>query len=291
MFCLFCAFFWLITVLATQQVLSTEDIEIDLLLEGIFRQYGFDFRKYARSSLRRRVRNFLRDQQIGSVSLLQDRILHDSQWLDRFVYALSVNVSPMFRDAQFYVTFRREVVPLLRTYPFSRIWVAGVSTGEEVYSLAIALEEEGIHDRCRVYATDINDPILKKAKDGIYPLDVIKTYTNNYVRAGGKRLFSDYYTMAYERAIMKSSLRDNVVFAQHNLASDASFNEFHVILCRNVMIYFNSELQAHVFNLLHESLVTFGVIGLGARETMKFSPHEYAYEEIDKNIRLYRRIA
>jgi chemotaxis protein methyltransferase CheR len=278
-------------MLATQQALSTEDIEIDLLLEGIFRQYGFDFRKYARSSLRRRVRNFMGDQQIGSVSLLQDRILHDPQWLDRFVYSLSVNVSPMFRDAHFYVTFRREVVPLLRTYPFSRIWIAGVSTGEEVYSLAIVLEEEGIHDRCRVYATDINDAILKKAKDGIYPLDLIKSYTNNYVRAGGKKLFSDYYTVAYERGIMKSSLREHIVFAQHNLASDASFNEFQAILCRNVMIYFNSELQAHVFNLLHESLVMFGVIGLGARETMKFSPHEDAYEEIDKNARLYRRIA
>ncbi|OLE17225.1 MAG: chemotaxis protein CheR [Cyanobacteria bacterium 13_1_40CM_2_61_4] len=278
-------------MLATQQVLSTEDIEIDLLLEGIFRQYGFDFRKYARSSLRRRVRNFIRDEQIGSVSLLQDRVLHDPQWLDRFVYSLSVNVSPMFRDAHFYVTFRREVVPLLRTYPFSRIWVAGVSTGEELYSLAIVLEEEGIHDRCRIYATDINDAILKKAKDGIYPLDLIKSYTNNYVKAGGKKLFSDYYTVACERGIMKSSLRDNIVFAQHNLASDASFNEFHAILCRNVMIYFNSELQAHVFNLLDESLVMFGVIGLGARETIKLSPHEDAYEEIDKNARLYRRIA
>jgi len=278
-------------VLATQQSLSVEDIEIDLLLEGIFRQYGFDFRKYARSALRRRVRNFIRDEQIGSVSLLQDRILHDRQWLDRFVCSLSVNVSAMFRDAHFYVTFRKGVVPLLRTYPFSRIWVAGVSAGEDLYSLAIVLEEEGIHDRCRIYATDINDAILKRAKDGIYPLDLIKSYTNNYVRAGGKRLFSDHYTAAYERGIMNSSLRDHIVFAQHNLASDASFNEFHVIFCRNVMIYFNSELQAHVFNLLHESLVTFGIIGLGARETMKFSPHEHAYEEIDKNARLYRRIA
>jgi len=176
-------------VLATQQSLSVEDIEIDLLLEGIFRQYGFDFRKYARSALRRRVRNFIRDEQIGSVSLLQDRILHDRQWLDRFVCSLSVNVSAMFRDAQFYVTFRRGVVPLLRTYPFSRIWVAGVSAGEDLYSLAIVLEEEGIHDRCRIYATDINDAILKRAKDGIYSLDLIKSYTNNYIRAGGKRLF------------------------------------------------------------------------------------------------------
>src|SRR3989442_11366778 len=193
-------------MLATQQVLSTEDIEIDLLLEGIFRQYGFDFRKYARSSLRRRVRNFIRDEQIGSVSLLQDRVLHDPQWLDRFVYSLSVNVSPMFRDAHFYVTFRREVVPLLRTYPFSRIWVAGVSAGEDLYSLAIVLEEEGIHDRCRIYATDINDAILKKGKEGIYPRDLMQTYAHSYTSAGGKRFFSDYYTVAYEHAILNSAL-------------------------------------------------------------------------------------
>ena len=211
--------------------------------------------------------------------------------MDRFAYSLSVNVSAMFRDPQFYLTFRKEVVPVLRTYPFIRIWLAGVSMGEEVYSLAILLAEEGIYDRCRIYATDMNETVLKKAKEGIYPADLMQTYTNNYTKAGGKKLFSEYYTSAYDYAILKLSLRENIVFAQHNLATDASFNEFQVILCRNVMIYFNSELQAHVFNLLHESLVMFGVIGLGARETMKFSPHEDAYEEIDKNARLYRRIA
>jgi chemotaxis protein methyltransferase CheR len=278
-------------MLALQHTDPLEDIEMDLLLEGIFRQYGFDFRNYARSSLKRRIRNFLRDERIGSISLLQDRLLHDPLWLDRFVYSLSVNVSAMFRDPNFYVAFRSEVVPLLRTYPFIRIWLAGVSMGEEVYSLAILLQEEGIYERCRIYATDINEAVLKKAKEGIYPADLMQTYANNYERAGGKKSFSDYYTAAYESVIIKPSLRDNIVFAQHNLATDASFNEFHVILCRNVMIYFNSELQAHVYNLLHESLVTFGVLGLGAKETMKFSPHEYAYEEIDKTARLYRRVA
>ena len=275
---------------ALQQFEPLEDIELDLLLEGIFRQYGFDFRKYARSSLRRRVRNFLRDERIESVSLLQDRILHDRAWLHRFVYSLSVNVSAMFRDPHFYITFRKEVVPLLRTYPFVRIWLAGVSMGEEVYSLAILLQEEGIYDRCRLYATDINEDVLKKAKDGNYPLELMRTYTNNYIKSGGKRSFSEYYTSTHESALMKSSLRENVVFAQHNLATDGSFNEFQVILCRNVMIYFNRELQAHVYNLLHESLVMFGVIGLGAKETMKFSPHEHAYEDIESTARLYRRI-
>jgi chemotaxis protein methyltransferase CheR len=269
---------------------SVEEIELQLLLEGVYRHYGFDFRNYAMSSLRRRVSNFMRGEKLETISLLQDRILHEPEWLERFLYSLSVNVSAMFRDPQFYRTFRQEVVPFLRTYPFIRIWLAGVSMGEEVYSLAILLKEEGILDRCRIYATDINDAVLKKAKEGIYPLDLMQTYTNNYIKAGGTAQFSDYYTAAYERVILKSSLRDNVVFAQHNLATDSSFNEFHVILCRNVMIYFNSELQSHVYHLLHESLVMFGIIGLGAKETLKCSPHEHAYEEIVHDSRLYRRI-
>ena len=270
---------------------SLEEIELQLLLEGVFRHYGFDFRNYAMSSLRRRVRNFMRDEDLGTISLLQDRLLHDRAWMDRFLYGLSVNVSAMFRDPPFYRTFRKEVIPLLKTYPFIRIWLAGVSMGEEVYSLAILLREEGLYDRCRIYATDINDAVLKKAKEGIYQLDLMQTYTNNYIRAGGTRSFSDYYTAAYDRVILKSSLRDNVVFAQHNLASDASFNEFHVILCRNVMIYFNSQLQSQVHHLLHDSLVMFGILGLGSKETMKFSPYEHAYQQIDDTSRLYRRIA
>jgi chemotaxis protein methyltransferase CheR len=275
----------------SEQTQSVEEIELSLLLEGIYRQYGFDFRNYALSSLRRRVWNFMRNENIASISLLQDRVLHDRTWLERFLYSLSVNVSAMFRDPPFYRAFRKDVVPLLRTYPFVRLWLAGVSMGEEVYSLAILLKEEGIYERCRIYATDINEAVLKKAKEGIYPIDLMQTYTSNYIKAGGTASFSDYYTAAYERVILKSSLRENVVFAQHNLASDASFNEFHVILCRNVMIYFNSQLQAHVHHLLHESLVMFGVLGLGAKETMKFSAHESAYEEIDSAARLYRRIA
>jgi chemotaxis protein methyltransferase CheR len=268
-----------------------EEIEFELLLEGIFRQWGFDFRNYAPSSLRRRVTNFMRTEHITSISALQDRVLHDSDWLNRFLYSLSVNVSSIFRDPGFYKSFRHDVVPMLRTYPFIRIWLAGVSMGEEVYSLAILLQEEGIYDRCRIYATDINDAVLKKAKEGIYPIDLMQTYTNNYIKAGGTLDFSRYYTAAYDRAIFKSSLRENVVFAQHNLVADSSFNEFHVILCRNVMIYFNTHLQAHVHHLLYESLVMFGILGLGAKETLKFSPHENAYEEIDKTAKLYRRIA
>jgi chemotaxis protein methyltransferase CheR len=278
-------------MLATQQTPPVEQIELELLLEGIFRQYGFDFRNYALASLKRRVWNFMQSEDIATISLLQDRILHDSAWLDRFLYALSVNVSAMFRDPRFYETFRNRVVPILKTYPFIRIWLAGVSMGEEVYSLAILLQEEGIYERCRIYATDINDAVLKKAREGIYPIELMQTYTNNYIKAGGTRSFSDYYTAAYDSVKLKSSLRDNVVFAQHNLVSDSSFNEFQVILCRNVMIYFNSQLQAHVHHLLHQSLVVFGILGVGAKETLKFSPHGSLYEEIDHASRLYRRIA
>jgi chemotaxis protein methyltransferase CheR len=276
---------------ATQQSQRVEEIEFELLFEGVQRQWGFDFRNYAPASLRRRVLNFMRNEHIPTISMLQDRVLHDCDWLNRFLYALSVNVSAIFRDPAFYRAFRREVIPLLRTYPFIRIWLAGVSMGEEVYSLAILLREEGIYNRCRIYATDINEAVLKSAKGGIYPLDLMQTYTSNYIKAGGTQDFSQYYTAAYDNVIFKSSLRENVVFAQHNLAGDASFNEFHVILCRNVMIYFNSELQAAVHHLLYESLVMFGVLGLGAKESLKFSPHEQAYEEIDTVAKLYRRIA
>jgi chemotaxis protein methyltransferase CheR len=269
---------------------SVEEIELELLLEGIFRHYGFDFRNYALSSLRRRVWNFMRNEDIPTISLLQDRILHERAWLDRFLYALSVNVSAMFRDPLFYRTFRKEVVPFLRTYPFVRIWLAGVSMGEEVYSLAIALQEEGIYDRCRIYATDINDAVLKKAKEGIYPLDLMQTYTGNYIKAGGTQSFSDYYTAAYDHVILKSSLRENVVFAQHNLASDSSFNEFNVILCRNVMIYFQKPLQQRVHQLLYDSLGTFGILGLGSKETIQFTPHAKDYEPLEASSKLYRRV-
>src|SRR5262245_64628913 len=168
-------------MLAPQQFPSVEEIELELLLEGVFRHYGFDFRNYALTSLRRRVWNFMRNQNIDTISQLQDRVLHDHAWLDRFLYALSVNVSSVFRDPHFYKTFRKDVVPLLKTYPFIRIWLAGVSMGEEVYSMAILLQEEGVYDRCRIYATDINDSALKKAKDGVYPIELAQTYTNNYI--------------------------------------------------------------------------------------------------------------
>ncbi len=268
-----------------------EEIEIELLLEGMFRYYGFDFRDYALASLKRRIWNTIRAEQLTTVSGLQERVLHDPTCLDRFLLGLSVHVTAMFRNPSFYLSFREKVVPLLRTYPFIRIWHAGCSTGEEVYSMAILLEEEGLYHRCRIYATDMNDMVLKKAKTGIFPLDLMQEYTHNYVRAGGKRSFSEYYTAAYDSAIFRSSLKENIVFSQHNLATDGSFNEFNVILCRNVLIYFNQSLQERVHKLLYESLVRFGILGLGRQESLKFTPHEPDYDVLEKHEKLYRRLS
>jgi chemotaxis protein methyltransferase CheR len=275
---------------AGSRELDLEQIEIELLLEGIYRRYGFDFREYAPGSLRRRLRRRMDGEHVDSISALQERVLHDPAVMERLLLDLSINVTAMFRDPGFFVSFRERVVPLLRTYPFARIWVAGCSTGEEVYSLAILLAEEELSDRVRVYATDINEVVLDQARLGVFPLDKMQEYTQNYIRAGGKKAFSEYYVARYDGARFARSLIDGVIFAQHNLASDAAFNEFQAILCRNVMIYFDRPLQEHVHRLFYESLATFGILALGQKETIKFSPHEASYEELDLAERLYRKV-
>ena len=268
-----------------------EQLEIQLLLEAVYRHYGFDFREYAPASLKRRLERRMLAEGLTTVSSLQDRVLHDPQVMERLLLDLSINVTSMFRDPTFYVAFRERVVPLLRTYPFTRIWVAGCSSGEEVYSLAIMLSEEGLYERTRIYATDINQAVLEQARAGVFPLDKMQEYTKNYLRAGGTRAFSEYYTAKYGGALFARSLTDNVVFAQHNLVSDGPFNEFQAVLCRNVMIYFDRSLQNKVLDLFHESLVMFGILGLGHKETLRFTAFEEAYEELDAEERLYRRVA
>lgn len=272
------------------EVEQLEDIEIQLLLEGMFRYYGFDFRNYAPASIKRRIHESMRDEGTQSVSAFQDRVLHDAACLERFLNRLSVNVTAMFRDPSFYLTFREKVVPLLRTYPFARIWHAGCSTGEEVYSMAILLQEEGLYDRCRIYATDISAEVLRTAREGIFPLASMQEYTANYLRAGGKHFFSDYYTAQYDNVIFDTALKRNLIFSEHNLVTDSSFNEFHVILCRNVMIYFNKTLQARVHDLIYESLTMFGVLGVGNKESLKFTSREQSYEELHPRDRLYRKV-
>ncbi|UKO99810.1 CheR family methyltransferase [Nostoc sp. UHCC 0870] len=269
---------------------SLEDIEIQLLLEGLYQYYGYDFRNYALASLKRRIHSFMHSQGLKNISALQEKLLHDRTCVDRFLVDLTVNVTSMFRDPSFYLSFRHNVVPLLRTYPFIRIWHAGCSTGEEVYSMAILLQEENLYHRCRIYATDTNEKVLQTAKTGIFPLKLMQEYTQLYLKAGGKESFSQYYTAAYDHAIFRASLRDNVIFAQHNLATDSSFNEFNVIFCRNVLIYFNQILQKQVHTLFYNSLCNFGILGLGRQESLRFTPYEQYYEEIAKGEKLYRRL-
>jgi chemotaxis protein methyltransferase CheR len=268
-----------------------EEIEIQLLLESIYRYYGFDFRNYAIASLKRRIWNAIRAEKLISISGLQEKVLHDPDCMERFLLGISVNVTAMFRDPSFYIAFREQAVPLLRTYPFIRIWHAGCSTGEEVYSLAILLSEENLYHRCRIYATDMNEAVLQKAKAGIFPLRAMQEYTQSYLQAGGKRAFSEYYTAAYGSAIFRSTLRENIIFSPHNLVTDASFNEFNVILCRNVLIYFNQHLQSRVHQLLYSSLGTFGILGLGKQESLIKTPHELDYEALSAPEKLYRRVA
>ena len=268
-----------------------EQLEIDLLLEGVYRRYGYDFRQYARGSLRRRIYKRVLDERASSISSLQERILRDPQALERLILELSINVTAMFRDPTFYVSLRTKVVPLLRTYPFIRIWIAGCSTGEEVYSLAMVLHEEGLYDRARIYATDINERVLQRAEEGIFPLDKMRSYTENYIKAGGRKAFSEYYAAGSKGATFNRELIQNVVFAQHNLVSDRSFNEFNLIMCRNVMIYFDKALQNHVHELFHRSLVNFGVLSLGRKESIRFTSHEHCYEEIDGPERIYKKVS
>ena len=270
--------------------LELEQIEIELLLEGIHRRYGFDFRQYAPASLRRRVRRRMDGEKVETISALQNLLLHDPAVMERLLLDLSVNVTAMFRDPSFFLSFREKVVPMLRTYPFARLWVAGCSTGEEVYSLSILLAEEGLADRVRIYATDINEAVLEQARLGVFPLDKMQEYTQNYIRAGGTRSFSEYYVARYDGARFARELADGVVFAQHNLVSDATFNEFNVITCRNVLIYFAQPLQERVHRLFYDSLAMFGVLALGQKETIRFSPHERSFEELDADERLFKKV-
>jgi len=267
-----------------------EEVEVDALLEAVYRYYGFDFRQYARPSLRRRLWRRADLEKVTTISGLLERLLHDRACMERLLLDLSINVTAMFRDPSFFLAFRRTVIPLLRTYPFIRIWNAGCSTGEETHSLAIILAEEGLLDRTRIYATDINESVLVRAREGVFPLEQMRTYTENYLASGGTRSFSQYYTSGYEGARFNRSLTDGVVFSRHNLVSDRSFNEFHVIICRNVMIYFDAALQDRVHELFHESLVRLGLLCLGQKESITFTSHGSDYKAIDSRDRIFRKV-
>jgi chemotaxis protein methyltransferase CheR len=268
---------------------KTEDIELELLLEAIHRKYHYDFRGYARAALKRRLAQARDRFQCQSLSQLQDKVLHDPAVLPQLLSLLTVQVSEMFRDPSYFRAIREHVVPHLRTYPSLKVWVAGCSAGEELYSFVILFREEGLESRTLFYGTDIDPEALKKAKAGVYELDHIAQFTENHRRSGGKSSLSDYYTAAYKAAVFDKSLRRRVVFSDHSLVSDSVFAEMHLVSCRNVLIYFDRELQDRALSLFQEALVRKGFLGLGAKETLRFSRHAAAFREFVPQERLYQK--
>lgn len=265
------------------------DIEIDLLLEAIFRRYGYDFRHYARASMVRRIRHGMERLQCGAVAELIGRILHEPDTFQDLIDSFSITITEMFRDPEVYAFLRSKVIPYLATYPFIKVWHAGCSSGEEVYSLAIVLQEEGILERTTIYATDFNEAELLKAREGIYPSARVADYSRNYHSSGGKRVLADYYLAEYDSVIMARSLKDRITFARHNLASDQVFGEMHLVVCRNVMIYFDRTLQERVFTLFDDSLIGNGFLCLGTKESIRFSALAGRYRELDDHLKVYRK--
>lgn len=266
-----------------------QKIEINLLLDGLYQMYGYDFRGYVRSSVSRRILHRMRAERLSTITALLEQVLHKQDFLERLLNDLSIQMTEMYRDPSFFAAFRREVVPLLRNLPEIRIWHAGCATGEEVYSMAILMLEEGLAEKTRIYATDMNEKGLITAKKGAFPLNKMQQYTKNYLKAGGKKAFSEYYTTDHQFAYFYPTLNENLIFGQHNLVTDSSFNEFHVVLCRNVMIYFDNDLQQKVHNLIYNSLVSGGFIGLGSKESLLCLPKGMQYEEFNLNERIYRK--
>ncbi|WP_231570023.1 CheR family methyltransferase [Sporocytophaga myxococcoides] len=267
-----------------------EDDQIEDLFVSVKRRYGYDFTGYSEASIKRRLQKFIETSEIQSAGALRNHLLQDETFFRFFLDEITVNVTEMFRDPLFFASLKKNVFPLLNTYPFIKIWDAGCASGEELYSLAIFLDEDGLYGKSRIYATDISQRVLDKAMDGIYPIDLMKEYTGNYIHAGGKRSFSEYYTAMYGNAIFHSSLKKNVMFSAHNLAVDESFNEFNLIVCRNVLIYFKRQLQERVIELFLKSLPVFGFLALGNKETLSFSSFKNHFEEIDRLQKIYRRI-
>lgn len=269
---------------------NTTDIELRLLLEAIYLKYSYDFRDYTNNSLSRRVLHALPHLGCATISALQEKILHDPNMFSRLLQFLTIPVTEMFRDPDYFRILREQVVPFLKTYSSLKIWIAGCSTGEEVYSMAILLREEGLLERSLIYATDINPQALEKARKGLFSLEYIDEYTANYQQSGGQHAFSDYYVSAYGAALFDRSLSEHITFADHSLATDNVFSEMHLVSCRNVMIYFNKQLQNRALGLFYESLCHRGFLGLGSKETLDFSTYANRFEALDKSARLYRKL-
>lgn len=270
---------------------GTQDLEIDLLLEALFQRYHYDFRNYARASIKRRLTQACEQLRFPNISAMQEALLHDGAMLSRLLGFLTVQVSEMFRDPSFFRALREQVLPHLSTYPSLKVWVAGCSNGEELYSLAILFREEGLEARTMFYATDINPAALRAAEAGVYPLDQMRKFTVNHQRSGGKTSLSSYYSADYGRAILDKSLRSRVLFSDHSLASDSVFGEMHMILCRNVLIYFDRTLQDRAIGLFHNALARKGFLGLGSKESLRFSDHAAGFDEFVREEKIYQRRA
>jgi chemotaxis protein methyltransferase CheR len=265
------------------------DLEIRLLLEGIQHVYGYDFREYAQSSIRRRLSHWLAESEFDTFSEAQSQLLRDRGLFDNLLRGVTVNVTEMFRDPAFFKVVREQVVPFLKTYPFVKIWHAGCATGEEAYSMAILLNEEGMAGRYRIYATDINARVLDTAEEGVMPLSEMQTFTRNYQQSGGTASFSNYYTARHDRAVISASLKKDIVFSLHNLATDAAFGEMNMVLCRNVMIYFKPSLKERCLRLFDDSLDAGGFLCLGLKETLERKAINVTYEELVSPMRIYRK--
>ncbi len=266
------------------------NLELDLLLETIYRLSGFDFRQYNRASISRRVYNRMKINNISTISRLQDKVIHEEGYLTQLLNDFSINVTEMFRNPSFFKALRSLVIPQLRHLPEIRIWHAGCATGEEVFSMAILLEEEGLLDKAVIYATDMNEQVLEKARQGVFPIQRMQAYTKNYMLAGGNHAFSEYYKTDFQFAYFHSFLKKNIIFAQHNLVTDQSFNEFHLILCRNVLIYFSPPLQNQVHRLFYDSLSVNGFLCLGDKETLRFEEIISQYDEVVASEKIYQKI-
>lgn len=269
--------------------MENEDIEIKLVLQAINLKHGYDFTKYAEASMKRRLRRNLQEAGLKNFSEMIPLIIYDKEFFNLFLHNLSVNVTYMFRDPLFFRAIREQIVPYLKTYPFIKIWSAGMSTGEEIYSLAILLKEEGLYDNCIIYATDFNDNVLEIARKGIYPAQDIPQHTANYQKSGGKKSFVSYYHADYNSVIFDNSLKKNIVFANHNLVTDSVFGEMNIIICRNVLIYFNKQLQNQVLDLFSKSLRSNGFLCLGSKESLEFSPCAPLYVPVDKAPKIFQK--
>lgn len=269
--------------------LDLEDIEVHLLIEAIYLRYGYDFRNYSKAHLKRRILHRVRKENIQSISMLQEMVLHNEDYFKSLLPEFSINVTEMFRDPELFLFLREEVMPHLASYPRLKIWHAGCASGEEVYSMAILLKEVGLYDRTTIYATDFNDAILKKAAEGIYPIEAMKEYTRNYITAGGLAAFSDYYVAKYDSVIMEKSLKEHISFQNHNLVTDGVFGEMNLVICRNVLIYFDRKLQNNVLKLFDGSLGKSGILVLGSKETIDYSDIKERYMTMEQNVKVYKK--